>query len=60
MAAFILTMVFSLILGGLSWLVLGTRFAFDEDDERNDLKNFAVYYLAAMPLCFVVVFFGIG
>ncbi len=60
MAAFILTMILSLFLGGLVWFLRGSRFGLSEDEDTNDLLNFGVYFVGAVPLCFVIVFFVIG
>ncbi len=60
MAAFILTMILSLFLGGIVWFAAGSRFAFSEEQDRNDLLNFGAFFIGAVPLSFVIVFFVIG
>ena len=57
MAAILLTLIGSLILGGLLWLVLGSRFRFDSDPRQNDLLNLGGYVLVLLPFVFIVVFF---
>ena len=53
-------MILSLFLGGLVWFLRGSRFGLSEDEDTNDLLNFGVYFVGAVPLCFVIVFFVIG
>ena len=60
MAAFVLTLIGAVFIAGAAWLGLGSRFRLVDDDERNDRLNFAAYYLGALPVAFVVVFFGLG
>lgn len=60
MAALILTLLGALFLGGGAWLGLGNRFNLDANEERNDLLNFLAFYVGALPVSFVLVFFGVG
>ena len=60
MAAVILTLVLSLLLAAAGLLIGGSRLHLSQDSERNDRLNFAAYYLAALPLSFVLIFFGVG
>ena len=60
MAAFILTLIGSLLIGGTIWLIAGSRFAFAADEDQNEWYNFAAYYLGSLPVSFVLVFFGLG
>lgn len=58
MAAVILTLLISFLIGGGTWLLAGTRFALDaEDTERNDLLNLMAYVAATIPIAFLFVFF---
>ena len=54
MAAFILTMILSLFLGGIVWFAAGSRFAFSDEEDKNDLLNFGAFFAGAIPLSFVV------
>ena len=60
MAAVILTIIGSAFLGGGAWLLLGSRFGLSPEEEVNDWANCIAYILAAIPITFVIVFFGIG
>ncbi|MEM7000987.1 MAG: hypothetical protein AAF529_09375 [Pseudomonadota bacterium] len=60
MGVLILTLLGGLFIGGALWLLLGSRFNFDQDQEVNDLINFVLFFCGALPLSFVLVFFGIG
>lgn len=60
MAALFLTFIGALFIGGAIWFALGSRFRIVEDDEKNELLNFYVYYFGALPVSFVLVFFGLG
>ena len=60
MAAVFLTLVLALLLAAVALLIAGSRLRLSQDDERNDRLNFAAYYLAALPLSFVLIFFGVG
>ena len=55
-----LTTIGSLLLGAGVWFALGSRFTFDDDERRNDLLNFVAFACAAVPVVFVLVFFGLG
>ncbi len=57
MAATILTLILSFILGGAVWLGVGPRLRIKHDAQQNDLLNFLSYTLIALPLMFVVVFY---
>ena len=60
MGVFVLTMALTLFLSGALWLVLGSRLAISEDEQKNELLNFAAYYAGLLPVSFVLIFFGIG
>ena len=60
MAALILTLILSFVIAGLLWFSLGSRVALAEDSSENDLVNLVLYALGALPVSFVIVFFGIG
>ncbi len=59
-AAFVLTMIASVFIGGGLWLGVGSRFRLSPDDAQNDLFNCVAFILGAIPISFVIVFFGIG
>ena len=60
MGVFILTLALSLFIAGGIWLTVGSRLQLSEDENQNEWLNFAAYYLGAVPLSFVLIFFGIG
>ncbi|MEM7080278.1 MAG: hypothetical protein AAF513_16785 [Pseudomonadota bacterium] len=60
MAAFVLTIFLSVLLGGLAYLLVGTRLQLSDEERQNDLFNFIAYVFGALPIAFVAVFFGIG
>jgi hypothetical protein len=47
-------------MAGLLWFIAGSRIQFVGDSRENDLANLVVYGLGALPVSFVIVFFGIG
>ena len=60
MAALILTLILAFVMAGLLWIVVGSRLQFVDDSRENDLANLVVYGFGALPISFVIVFFGIG
>lgn len=60
MAALILTFISAFVLAGFSWLLLGSRFSLREAVADNDMANLMAYFVAYIPITFVIVFFGIG
>lgn len=56
----VLTVICALLIGGVLWLVIGSRFKLDEDTDQNDRINFVLYCLGAVPVGFVLIFFGLG
>ncbi len=60
MAAVILTFLLALLLAAGGLLIVGSRLRLSKESDRNDRLNFAAYYLAALPVSFVLVFFGLG
>ncbi len=57
MAAAILTLVLSTVVGGAAWLGVGSRLRITNEAQQNDLLNFLGYTLIALPLVFTFVFF---
>ena len=55
MAAILLALVLSVVAGGIGWLLLGNRFAFDPDEKQNEILNVAAYVALAFPLLFVLL-----
>ena len=60
MAAFVLTLIATFFIAAAVWLSLGSRVSFSPDQEVNDVVNFVFYCGAALPVAFVLVFFGLG
>ncbi len=58
MAAAILTLVLTMIVSGVAWLVLGNLFRLDADDRQNDVLNLAAYAVTLLPIFFAIVFFA--
>ena len=58
MAAAILTLVLTVIVGGVTWLLLGNRFELHDDVRQNELANLLVYCAVVLPFAFVIVFFA--
>jgi hypothetical protein len=59
-SALILTLAASALLAGSLWLVIGSRLTLSQDVEKNEVLNLGTYFLCVLPVCFVLVFFGIG
>jgi hypothetical protein len=47
-------------MAGLLWFFVRSRIQFVDDSRENDLANLVIYGLGALPVSFVIVFFGIG
>ena len=60
MSAVILTFIGSIVCGGLAFIFLGERWQLDTQPEQNGLKNFIAFCLMALPIVFLLVFFGLG
>jgi hypothetical protein len=60
MAVFILTLALSLFMSGALWFGLGSRINLNDDQDVNELLNFAAYFLGSLPVSFVLIFFGLG
>ena len=60
MAVVLLTVIGAFFLAGLVAMIVGSRFRLDADEQRNDALNFVGYFLGALPIAFVIVFFGLG
>ena len=60
MSAVILTFTGTIVTAGCLWLLLGSRLALSEEVDQNSKLNLVAYFLGALPVVFVLVFFGIG
>ncbi len=60
MAALVLTFIASFLVAAVIWLAAGSRMSLTSDEQLNDIANFAVYFGAALPVSFIIVFFGLG
>lgn len=60
MAAAILTLVLSFILGGTLWLVAGPRVPLSEDEERNQVLNLIAFVGIFLPPVFLFLFYVIN
>jgi len=54
----VLSLVVSTLLAGIAWLLLGARVAASEDPEQNNIFNFVIYLLVALPFVLALIFFG--
>ena len=60
MSVLVLTMVTALLISGGIFFIFGARFALSPDETANEGRNFAAYFLGAIPVAFVIIFFGLG
>jgi cytochrome bd-type quinol oxidase subunit 2 len=58
MAAVILTLVLTIIVAGITWLVVGNRFELSDDVRQNEVANLLLYCAVVLPFAFVIVFFA--
>ncbi len=58
MAAAILTLVFTVIISGAAWLMLGNQLRLSADERQNDIANLATYAAVLLPIAFAIVFFA--
>ena len=57
MAAVVLTLVIAFMVGGVIWLVAGSRLKLAEDAPRNEVLNLVALIGLILPFAFLVVFF---
>ena len=57
LAATVLSLVLSFILGAAVWLAIGPRLSLNADGELNQTFNFFAYVGIAFPFVFAAVFF---
>lgn len=60
MAALILSVAASVVVGALVWLIIGPRFKFNEDPVQNEVLNVLCYMGIAALIVFPIVFFVIS
>ncbi len=60
MPALVLSLTGALVLGGILWVIIGTRFKFAKDSTQNDILNFLVYFVASLAVMLPVVIFIIA
>ncbi len=60
MIAVLLSLILSVFVSGLAWLLLGSRLRLDSDPKANDLLNLGVYAAIAFPPLFAAVFLGLA
>ncbi len=60
MPALVLSLTGALVLGGILWVVIGTRIKFAKDSTQNDILNFLMYFVIAFVIMFPVVIFVIA
>ena len=60
MASIILSIVLSIVLGSMTWLVIGSRLSLNKNCQQNQLLNLVIYIASSFVVVFAVVFFIIG
>lgn len=60
MIAVLLSLILSVFVSGLAWLLLGSRLRLDPDPKANDLLNLGVYAALAFAPLFAAVFLGLA
>ena len=60
MAGIVMALVLSLLGASVFWLILGELMALSTHEEQNSMLNFLIYFLCALPVAIVVVFFGMN
>lgn len=53
-----MALVISLILACTTWLLIGERVSASDHEEQNSMLNVLIYFLVALPISVVIVFFG--
>lgn len=59
MVAVAFTIALCVVIAGVFWLVFGARLRMAPDASTNDVLNLICYFLLALPVVFVFVFFAI-
>lgn len=59
MVGVVFSLVLSVIVAGVAWLLLGARFKLANVPESNNMLNFLCYLLIAMPFAIAMAFFGL-
>lgn len=57
MVAVVLTLVLSFLLGGVVWLIAGSRLSLNPDKEVNEVLNLVAYVAASLLPMFALVFY---
>jgi hypothetical protein len=57
MVAVVLSLVIAFLVGGATWLLLGSRLKLADEDETNQLLNLVAYVGIALAPAFLGVFF---
>lgn len=57
MVAIVLTLVLSFLVGGVAWLLAGSRLPLNADKEVNEVLNLLAYVAAALVPMFALVFY---
>ena len=60
MPGIVMSLVISVVLASVAWLVLGEKLELSDHDEQNSMLNFLIYLLIALPIAIIVVFFGLN
>ena len=57
MVAVVLTLVLSFLVGGVVWLVAGSRLSLNPDNEVNEVMNLVAYVAVSLVPMFALVFY---
>ncbi len=57
MVAVVLTLVLSFLVGGVVWLIAGSRLPLNPEKEVNEVLNLVAYVAASLVPMFVLVFY---
>ena len=57
MVAVVLTLVLSFLVGGVVWLVAGSRLSLNPDKEVNEVMNLVAYVAVSLVPMFALVFY---
>lgn len=60
MTAMVFSLVGAVILGGLLWVIFGSRIKLAKEPVQNDIFNVAVYLICAFVLMFPIVLFVVA
>lgn len=60
MPAIVLSLTGAVILGGLLWVIIGSRLKLAKDPVQNDILNFLVFFVIGLAVALPTVWWIIG